>query len=103
MFSRQILISNKKLVMFLLLTTRFWSVSASDENEEEEDFEEHRSADHFVSDLMTGGFFMFIIIMIGFHCYLKRQERKKFEESFKSSPVYEIYESFDDPSECNVN
>ena len=76
MFDFKKIMQRDHMFIFYLLFARVWSVDAA--------------AQHFVSDMMTGGFFLFIIVMIGFHCYLKRQERKKFEALFKTRSIFDL-------------
>ena len=42
----------------------------------------------FASSLIIAGFFLFTIAMIAFHCYLKRQQRHKFEDNLKRRSIY---------------
>ena len=42
----------------------------------------------FASSLILAGFFLFIITMVAFHCYLKRKQRQKFEDNLKRRSIY---------------
>lgn len=43
----------------------------------------------YAPSLIITGFFLFTVVMIFLHCYLKRQQRKKFEDNLKRRSLHD--------------